>query len=259
MSAATQSPSSMAAAVASDQIRCDKRSRTTRRHAWAVAALVLASAIAGDAVQSRLPCGGGDLIQALQFADSRLLVMRMVPAGSPINHAAIEAYRLDTILFVPSYWLVFTSAGLLLMRTGWHVDRLLAAAIIAAATGAAVFDIVENRLIGAALANSDDFRSPIAWATAKWTLAFGAILCVSLALLLRLKQKHQSRTLGIVAGALLLAGSAAGLHVVRGPSWLAATSVLSAIGLLLLALSFIWDPEYLFETVPGTAQAPERR
>ena len=223
-------------------------SLSTRRHAWAVAVLVLTSAIAGDAVQSRLPCGGGNVFQMLQFAENKLLVMRIAPAGSSLNAAAIEAQRLDTRLFIPIYWLLFASAGLLFARTGKNPDRLAGIGIIAAASGAAWSDLQENRLILAALANADDFRSPINWAMAKWALVFAATLGLSLPPLLRVKRPHQSRVLAVVAGILLLAGSVIGLNVLRGPEWLGAAVALAAIGLLLMALSFIWNPEYLFET-----------
>jgi hypothetical protein len=218
-----------------------------RGHAWAVAVLVFAAAIAADAVQSSLPCGTGDVTHSLQFATDSSVVQNVAPPGSAIRAAALAAQRLDTRILVPGYWLLFAGAGLLLWRTRGRIDRGAGTVVIALATGAALFDFLENRIIVAALTDGAPFRSAALWATVKWALVFAATLALALPFLARLKIPHQSRPLAVMTGLVLMAGGLIGSSVWRGDGWIAAALATIAIGLLLMALLFLWDPEYLDE------------
>ena len=218
-----------------------------RGHARAVAVLVFAAAIAADAVQSSLPCGTGDVTQRLQFATDSSVVQHVAPPGSEIRAAALAAQRLDTRILVPAYWLLFAATGLLFWRSLGRIDRVGGAVVIALATGAALFDFLENRAIVAALTDAGPFRSAAQWATIKWALVFAATLALAFPFLARLKISHQSRPLAVITGMVLMAGGLIGLSVWRGDGWITVALPTIAIGLLLMALLFLWDPEYLDE------------
>jgi hypothetical protein len=218
-----------------------------RGHAWAVAVLVFAAVIAGDAVRSALPCRTGDVIQKLQFSDQASTVESVAPQGSKIRAAAVTAQRLDSRVLVPAYWLLFTAAALLLWRTALTVDHFAGTVVIVFATAAALLDLQENRVIVADLEDGAAFRSPVFWAKAKWAAVFFATLGLSLPFLARLMIPHQSRVLAIITGTVLLTGGLIGVSVWRGPGWVAAALSVTAIGMLLMALLFLWDPRYLNE------------
>ena len=106
-----------------------------RGHAWLVAVLVFAAAIAGDAVRSVLACRTVDVVQRLQFSDQASTVESVAPRGSDIRAAAVTAQRLDSRVLVPAYWLLFTAVALLLRRTAGPLDRVAGAAVFAGMEG----------------------------------------------------------------------------------------------------------------------------
>lgn len=216
----------------------DPRIRGRARFA---SALIFAAAVAAAAVSRHIPPEHSGILLKLEFATSAGDVVRQVPAA--VRDRILRAQRDDSLLLIPVIWAVFASSGLVLLLSGGRVNRAFGTIVILSSTVAAACDLRENMLIVDALTDAGADGNPAKWARPKWLFFFLSTLALSVPLL------TASPHLRLHANLTAILFAAAGL-------WGLWTSAFNhagirevlpclAIALFLLALIFLWDPEFL--------------
>jgi hypothetical protein len=218
--------------------------RRVRRWAGAAAALIFGSAIAVAAVTRHIPKQHGGILLALEFAPSAAAIRGIVPAD--MRAAVMRSQRDDSFMLIPAYWALFATIGGVLVLSGGRINRICGWTVIAGVTLAAACDLRENVVITAALRDaSPSEASPARWALVKWILLFliAAVLSVPLLTRTRHLRLHANSTalLFLLAGLWGLWASA------RNLAGVPTATMVFALAIFLLALLFIWDPDFFAE------------
>lgn len=214
-----------------------------RLRSWArfASALIFAAAVAAAAVTRHIPSTHDGILLKLEFATSAGEVLRQVPAE--MRDRILRAQRDDSLLLIPVYWAFFAASGVVLLLSGGRVNRASGAMVILGITVAAACDLRENALLVEALTDPAADGNPARWARPKWLLFFISTLALSAPLL------TATPHLRLHANLAALSCAVAGL-------WGLWTSTFRhtgipevfpalAVALFLLALLFLWDPEFL--------------
>jgi hypothetical protein len=218
---------------------------SVRRWAKTAAVLIFVTAVSAVVVGRGIPQQQPPLLLSLEFATSADEIRQLIPPL--LRDAVLRAQRADSWLFIPSYWALFVATGLVMRVSGGDQakrNRTLGLAVIVAITLTAAFDYFENAAIAVALepVPSSDGANPRPWAIAKWLLLFVSVGLVAAAVGLRPKPKPHA----ILTAALLAAASALGIvATLFARDYIQPAVGVMAVGLLLLALLWIWSPAYL--------------
>ena len=216
-----------------------------RRTAKLAAILTFFVAIAAAAVTREVPRDRPQLLLSLEFADSAEEVRRLAPAA--VRDAVIRAQWLDTALLIPSYWALFFVSGRTISRSGGERHRRLGRVVMVTICAAAAFDYAENAAIAAALADAGlVWGVPAVWAYGKWLLFYGTAVALGAVLCAAPARRFHGRLAGLLVG---LAGAAGVTATLVSTPWVPAAIPGLFAGLVLLALLWLWDPEYLVRNV----------
>ena len=211
-----------------------------RRWAAIAAALIFGSAIAAAAVTRHIPKAHKGILLTLEFAPSAEAVRTLVPGD--LRDAILRAQRDDSLMLIPVYWAVLTATGVVLILSGGRINRAVGVTVIVSIAVAAACDLRENALIVSALTAIVPTGSPAPWALAKWLLLFTSATAMSIPLLTRSRRLrfHANLTAVLFAFAGLRGLWASAVHHAAVPL---AVAVL-VVSLFLLALLFVWDPDF---------------
>ncbi|GAC1446126.1 MAG: hypothetical protein NVSMB56_02010 [Pyrinomonadaceae bacterium] len=192
-------------------------------------------------------------VMDMELAKSRSDIANIIgDIGHPNREAMKFQIKLDTFLFIPSYWLLYGLLGLLMVKRGTTWEMWLGVFAIICGTAAAGFDLMENAGIKESLklgldAITDQTACHIRFPSLiKWGLSFATVGLLS-PLFFTLNRAESACVfyVGLLLGVMYVAASVIGILSLKFNDLMPIAMLLMFVGLLCLIPICLCSPKSL--------------